>query len=248
VGHEASGGEARAASAKRDNPRSGAPHRCASRRGISPARTTPCSATNSLMSAAEALAVVLGLGGVLSAGAWGLLRERRAILAGQAAQVLCFAGHFFLIGAHTGAAMCGLSLVQLAAAASPRSHLSTVVFWATAPAMALLTALTWHGSASAAAALGLALGTLGRWQRAPFKLRCYFAGSSVGWAAHNLVVMSPFGLATDALALTTNGSRIWRGWRPSECKGVIIRGEERASSAGGALPQALRKPRLKSTQ
>jgi inner membrane protein/uncharacterized protein DUF6455 len=159
----------------------------------------------------ELLANALGAGGVASAIVWGLLRDRRAILIGQGVQAICFGAHFAVIGAYTGAAMCALSLVQLGAAASARSRIATLAFWGTAPAIVLLAGWSWHGLASAGAALGLALATVGRWQRDPLALRWYFVFSTLGWASHNLLVASPFGLATDAMALSTNGWRIWRG-------------------------------------
>jgi hypothetical protein len=159
----------------------------------------------------ELLANVLGAGGVASAIVWGLLRDRRAILIGQGAQAICFGAHFAVIGAYTGAAMCALSLVQLGAAASARSRAAALAFWGTAPAIVLLAGWSWHGAASAAAVLGLALATIGRWQRDPLALRWYFIFSTLGWASHNLLVASPFGLATDVMALSTNGWRIWRG-------------------------------------
>ncbi|WP_048708022.1 DUF6455 family protein [Microvirga massiliensis] len=156
------------------------------------------------------LANALGAGGVASAIVWGLLRNRRAILIGQGAQAICFGAHFAVIGAYTGAAMCALSLVQLGAAAAARSRVAMLAFWGTAPAIILLAGWSWHGVASAGAALGLALATVGRWQQDPLALRWYFVSSTLGWASHNLLVASPFGLATDVMALSTNGWRIWQ--------------------------------------
>lgn len=189
-------------------------------------------------------AAFLGLGGVASAGAWGLMRDRRAILVGQAAQVACFGGHFALIGAYTGAAMCMLSLVQLTAAALPRGRGTAVAFWATAPAIAILATLTWHGPASAAAAVGLALGTLGRWQERAVPMRWFFLGSSMAWASHNVLVGSPFGMATDALALATNGWRLWRGMTDGRTtmRGWMRLRAQRQATLMGAMMERFRVP------
>jgi hypothetical protein len=151
---------------------------------------------------------LFGAAGVASACVWGLLRNRRAMLFGQVAQVISFGAHFALIGAYTASAMCALSFLQLASALAPRSRFSVLSFWATAPAIGLLAGLTWHGPASAAAALGLALLTLARWQKSELGLRYFALGATMAFGVHNWIVGSPFGLATDALALVTNGWRI----------------------------------------
>lgn len=162
------------------------------------------------MNTIDIAASLFGATAVASAATWGLLRRRQAMLAGQMAQALSFAAHFALIGAYTGAAMCGLSLIQLAFAASDRSRLSTIAFWSTAPAIAALTVATWHGWASGGAALGLALATAGRWQREPRRLRWCFAAACFAWGWHNAIVASLFGLMTDLFIFTTNAWRLWR--------------------------------------
>lgn len=139
-----------------------------------------------------------------------------------------FGAHFALIGAFTGAAMCALSFVQLTAAGLRRSRLSAAVFRATVPAMAVLAALTWSGAAVA----GLALGTLGRWQQDARRLRWFFLGASLGWAAHNLLVMSPFGLTTDALALATNGWRLRRTRKGAGAARAPVPVRDAGSAAG----------------
>ena len=46
--------------------------------------------------------------------------------------------------------------------------------------IALLTVLTWNGLASAGAAFGMTMATLGRWQKDTFKLRWFFVLCSMG--------------------------------------------------------------------
>ena len=67
--------------------------------------------------------------------------------------------------------------------------------------------ITWNGMASAGAAFGMAMATLGRWQKDTFKLRWFFVLCSLGWGAHNTVVGSPFGLASDTMCFVSN---LWR--------------------------------------
>ena|SRR5688572_7419571 len=87
-----------------------------------------------------------------------------------------------------------LTTYDLAVASLPeqRSRGTTVLFWSTVPMIALLTVLTWNGMASAGAAFGMAMATLGRWQKDTFKLRWFFVLCSMGWGAHNTIVGSPF--------------------------------------------------------
>jgi hypothetical protein len=180
------------------------------------------------------------LAGVAAACAWGVLKDRQAIIAGQVAQCVSFGMHFALIGAYTGSALCALSLVQLTAASALTSRAAHGVFWATVPAIALFTLATWDGLPSAAAAAGLAFATLGRWQRDPLRLRWFFLGSSSDWEAHNILVLSPFGLATDALTLGTSGWRIWRTYAARDrgeetMRGWMRRRVERQAQLMGAM-------------
>lgn len=175
------------------------------------------------MSGGEIAAHLFGATAVASAATWGLLRHRRAMLAGQMAQAFSFATHFALIGAYTGAAMCALSLAQLTFALADRSRLSVFAFWSTAPAIAALTIMTWHGWASGGAALGLALATAGRWQRDPTRLRWCFTAACFAWGWHNAMVASLFGLMTDMFILATNAWRLWRDRQAAERRsGMMI--------------------------
>jgi hypothetical protein len=119
-----------------------------------------------------------------------------------------FGIHYGLLGAWSGAAMCAMTLVQaVASLPEKRSRATTVLFWSTVPMIALLTVLTWNGMASAGAAFGMAMATLGRWQKDTFKLRWFFVLCSMGWATHNSIVGSPFGLASDTMCFVSN---LWR--------------------------------------
>jgi hypothetical protein len=195
--------------------------------------------------AGTSLASLFGLVGLTAACTWGLLKERRAIIAGQCVQCVSFGIHFGLIGAYTGSVLCALSLVQLVSASALSSRTARAAFWATAPAIALITLATWNGAASAAAAMGLALATAGRWQSDPLRLRWCFLGSSSGWAAHNLIVVSPFGLVTDVLTLCTNGWRIWRTYaargpgQGEDMRGWMKRRVERQAELMGAMMERI---------
>jgi hypothetical protein len=145
------------------------------------------------------LAEIFGLAGVVAGSSWGFLKDRRAILGIQAFATVMFGIHYGLLGAWSGAAMCVLTLVQaVASLPEQRNRATTILFWSTVPMIALLTVLTWNG---------MAMATLGRWQKDTFKLRWFFVLCSLGWAGHNTIVGSPFGLASDTMCFVSN---LWR--------------------------------------
>ncbi len=154
------------------------------------------------------LAEIFGLAGVVAGSSWGFLKDRRAILGLQAFATVMFGIHYGLLGAWSGAAMCAMTLVQaVASLPEKRNRGTTILFWSTVPMITLLTFLTWNGMASAGAAFGMAMATLGRWQKDTFKLRWFFVLCSLGWGAHNSIVGSPFGLASDTMCFVSN---LWR--------------------------------------
>jgi hypothetical protein len=154
------------------------------------------------------LADVFGLAGVIAGSSWGFMKDRRAILGIQALATVMFATHYGLLDAWSGAAMCAMTMVQIATSIPERrNRATTILFWATVPMMAVLTILTWNGIASAGAAFGMAMATLGRWQTDIFKLRGFFILCALGWATHNITVGSPFGLTSDTMCLVSN---LWR--------------------------------------
>ena len=122
--------------------------------------------------------------------------------AGQGASAAAFALHYLLIGAATGAAMSGLSVVQVATAwADDRAWWQRAVFTATVPALAVLTASTWAGWPSACVAAGMALATVARWSRSALLLRVLFLAAGSCWIVHDLLTGSTFGLLADLFCM-----------------------------------------------
>lgn len=151
------------------------------------------------------LASLFGLMGVAFGVSWGLFRTKRSIVTIQAGCTLSFLTHFLLLGAFSGAAMNVLTLVQLAVAFSGRrGPVARALYWSTLPGIAAMTALTWSGPASLGAAFGMTMATLARWQTDMLRLRLFFVLCVCGWATHNVIVGSPFGLTSDAVGLSTN--------------------------------------------
>ena len=174
------------------------------------------------------LADLFGIAGVIAGSSWAMFRHRRTILLVQGSATLFFALHYGLIGAVSGATMCAMTLLQTASALPERhTRWTTGLFWATVPMMIVLTALTWNGIASAGAAFGLTMATLGRWQSDTLRLRMFFVLCAMGWAVHNITVGSPFGLVSDTMCFATN---LWhivqaRPWRKPAALPMITMGQ-----------------------
>jgi len=143
-------------------------------------------------------AALSGAAGFLLVAAWPLLKGRRALLVGQAGAALAFLLHYLLIGATTGAAMSGLSIVQTGAAfPDERRWWHGALYAATVPALAVLVFMTWAGPASACAAVGLALTTAARWLKHPLMLRLLSVLACIAWAVHDVLTGSALGLLAD---------------------------------------------------
>lgn len=162
------------------------------------------------VSAADAFGAAALAGSCL----WPLLKNRRAMLLGQAAANVLFIVHFLLLGAGTAAALCTLVVTQvLAALPERRGLLQKIVFAGTVPGIAAVAALTWAGVPSALSALGISFSTLGRWQSDSLRMRVLFLVSGTFWVAHNIAVMSPFAMAADGMAAVSNVARLIEAWR-----------------------------------
>ncbi len=158
------------------------------------------------------LAEVLGALAIASGLVWPVVRGRRLLLGLQAAASLLWAAHYAAIGpeAYTGAIMCTLVVIQALTASSRPARWAGVIFWLTIPVMLAFVAATWAGPQSAGAAFGLFVSALGRWETNPIRMRLLFILCIAGWAGHNLIVGSFFGLASDALTCLTNIIGIYR--------------------------------------
>lgn len=137
------------------------------------------------------------------------------MLLASAACAVCFALHFLRIGALTGAAMCGIAVVQTlisAQAIGPgrRAPWVAPLFAGSFLAAAGMMLATWSGWPSACAGLGTLLATVARLQGEAGTMRRLFVGASLCWAVHNGLVGSVFGLTCDLLTLTGLGIALLR--------------------------------------
>ncbi|NUB17143.1 hypothetical protein GAY28_35175 [Azospirillum brasilense] len=148
------------------------------------------------------LSDLAGAAGFVLVALWPWLSDRRALLAGQGASAAAFAMHYLLIGAITGAALSGLSVLQVATAwPDDRPIWCRAVYIAPVPLLAVLTASTWAGWPSACAAAGMIAATAARWSRSALLLRVLFLLAGACWVAHDLLTGSTFGLLADLLCM-----------------------------------------------
>jgi hypothetical protein len=152
---------------------------------------------------AEALSLinVFGVLGIALGSSWALFRTRRTILLIQSAGALAFMLHFLLLGAATGAAMCGVGMLQGLAAASGRPRILVLVYLASVLIIFCSIFWTWSGLPSICAVAGSAFATFGRLRHEPQAMRWSFLCCTLAWIGHNLVMQSPFGLVSDGLSL-----------------------------------------------
>ena len=125
------------------------------------------------------------------------------MLLGQVGVSLCFLAHFALIGAITGAIMNALSALQALLAIPLGEHRSfRYAYLATLPVIAVVLALSWTGTSSAYAAIGLALISIGRFQLSTTRFRVFLLAAVAPWVAHNVAVASVPGLIADTCAFS----------------------------------------------
>ena len=145
------------------------------------------------------LASLLGYSGVLCNIVWPLFRGRTTMLIVQGLGAVGFALHYLFLGAETASLLLTMAALQ-AFVAIPLGKRAgfRVVYLATIPAIALIMALSWHGTASLFASLGLATISLGRYQLDVVRFRALLVACIPFWVVHNLIVWSVPGLMSDA--------------------------------------------------
>ena len=142
---------------------------------------------------------------------WPLLQRRDAILAVQICGSLLFATHYWLLGSPTAAAMCAFGIVQsLAVLLLVRRWQRVAAVGATVAVSLMVTVVTWTGLPSFFSQLGQMGGAAARLQPDVRRLKLCFLVSALFWCAHNLTVMSVFGLMSDAMALSGLTIGLWR--------------------------------------
>lgn len=154
----------------------------------------------------DPLAQSIGLVGTIGGMAWPLFRGRLGMLVVQLVPSLCFAIHYWMLGAPTGSVMNVLSGLQILAAIPLGSRPEfRVVYLLLLPVIAAATALTWIGVPSVFAAVATALISLSRYQTAVVPFRLCMAIALPCWFGHNFLVGSVPGMISDCVGMAING-------------------------------------------
>lgn len=161
-------------------------------------------------------ATAFGLAGVVANLVWPLLRQRTALLAGQAVACALMLTHFALLGAATGALVMLVAGVQALLAIplgkAPRFRL---IYLGSLLLTPLVCAWSWQGVASVFSSLALALVCVANYQLAPLRQRVLLLTAILAWAGHNLLVASFPGLLSNTLALAVSAGMLFRLHRAS---------------------------------
>jgi hypothetical protein len=166
---------------------------------------------------------LFGLLGLAFGFAAGLMPQRRLILLSSAACGPCFSVHFLRLGSPTGTAMNLIAVAQNLLAARfvsrrGRPAWLDAVFAGTFVLAAILTIATWTGLPSVFAGLAALVSTAARLQASPQTMRLLLIGAALGWASHNILMGSVYGLTCDCLGLlgfTTSYLRTRAANRPA---------------------------------
>lgn len=151
------------------------------------------------------IAQAIGLVGTAGGMAWPLFRGRFGMLVAQLVPSVCFAIHYWMLGAPTGSVMNVLSGLQILAAIPLGSRPEfRLVYLLLLPVIAAAMALTWIGLPSVFAAAGTAFISLSRYQTAVVPLRLCMAVALPCWFGHNFLVGSVPGMMSDCVGMAIN--------------------------------------------
>jgi hypothetical protein len=124
---------------------------------------------------------------------------------------LAFVGHYALLNHWTAVAINGIMAIQTLAAIwiVQRPGLRWI-YYALTPGLAVISVVTWEGSASLFAVAAGTFSTLGRLQSDETTLRLLLLASTPCWAAHDFVVASLPGFIADTLSMLIGTTMLLR--------------------------------------
>ncbi|MBY6260527.1 YgjV family protein [Azospirillum sp. 412522] len=158
------------------------------------------------------LAQLFGFCGTIGGMLWPFFRSRTGMLLVQLVPCLCFALHFAMLDAPTGAALNGLAALQVAAALALGTRPAfRIVYLLILPVIAAAMAVTWTGVPSAFAAAGMALISLARYQTQVARFRGTMLVALPCWFMHNSLVGSVPAMISDVTGIIVNAWMLLRG-------------------------------------
>lgn len=118
---------------------------------------------------------------------------------------LLWSGHFFLLGALTGAALNLVAAIRFYVyyRTKPLKR-NTWIMWSFLCLTALITALTWQGMISLLPFIGTACGVIAFWQKKTKRIRRLALASSPPWLLYAVMVGSYPGIVVESLLIVSN--------------------------------------------
>ncbi|MFD2231302.1 YgjV family protein [Alkalimarinus sediminis] len=165
------------------------------------------------------LSTVFGLSGVIVNALWPLIKHRKHLLSGQVLACIFMFAHFWLIGAHTGAAVMAVAGIQAALAIPLESHPKfKSVYFASLLLTPLVAWLSWHGLPSILSTLALVFFCMGNLQISTKRLRILLLFCLFCWVGHNLLISSYPALASNFIALCSSIYGLSREFMPNKSR------------------------------
>jgi len=175
--------------------------------------------------AANPLACVAGLFGMVCLAIFPLFHARTAMLSVYIGNNLAFVAHYGLLHEWTAAAMNGLmavqTLVAIRIAEEPRYRW---VYYLLMILLVFMVAVTWQGVPSVFAGMAAAFSTFGRMQSRELPLRLLLLMAMPCWLAHDIIVSSMPGFIADLLSIGVGLYMLYqRCWRVASPTALLHR-------------------------
>lgn len=164
------------------------------------------------------LSSAFGVLGVIANALWSLIKHRKFLLLGQVIACICMLVHFWLLGAHTGAAVMAVAGLQATLAIPLEAHPRfKSVYFVSLLLIPLVSWFTWHGLPSIFSTFALAFFCIGNLQINIKHLRILLLCCLFCWVGHNLFITSYPALVSNFLALCTSIYGLVREFMPNKC-------------------------------
>jgi hypothetical protein len=165
------------------------------------------------------LSTAFGILGVIANVLWPLIRRRRFLLLGQVSACIFMFAHFWLLGAHTGAALMATAGLQAALAIPLETHPKfRSVYLVSLLLTPLVSWFTWHGLPSFLSIFALVFFCVGNLQVNTKHLRILLLCCLLCWVGHNLIISSYPALISNFLALCTSLYGLAREFMPNKSR------------------------------
>lgn len=163
------------------------------------------------------LSTVFGTLGVITNALWPLIKERKLLLCGQVLACIFMLVHFWLLGAHTGAAVMAVAGMLAALAVPLESHPKfKFVYLMSLLLIPFVVWLSWHGLPSIFSTFALVFFCIGNFQVNVKYLRILLLCCLFCWVGHNLLISSYPALISNFIALCTSIYGLLREYFPNQ--------------------------------